>query len=469
MTFQSIYGKFSTTDFWNNTRCQFIKGSHFEDLGLNFIDQGSKKSNSIDLFFQSTWGLGTTPGLFSDIINIDSLKDNLISEVVSTWNSQQQLTINQESIESIFFNKNDYDDFSRKIKNLTIENVTAGATLHLGTKINNIKLGIDVPFLTRVTHFWVRNNDFNELVGLVETIKDKIPANFHFTPSEEEQTRLLSFVNPKKNIGLGDLRFFIERSTEFQNKTKTEVSYGAELFISPNKPNLIIPETLMQNSSALSFSKMITDGIDFLFNNNEASAKTLKADVGSIIDNFFATLNETFFSTQLDHFRTGFGTYLKSSLFSKSESIELFSRIRGDYLFKTNRVMVFPTENYDTLVNSGFVADLSQLLIFQGDIGVAYHFKKATISIGYDFYLRTKELVEKINTTPMFDKSTKIIINKSEYYSAVYQHKIFASTTYNGAENYKDFSLGFSAHYNFKSSNFVPSSWGVSMNLGFGF
>lgn len=469
LTQQSIYGKFSTTDFWNSTRCQFIKGSHFEDYGLSFINQKFKKSNSIDMFFQSTWGLGTTPGLFSDIINIDNLKNNLISELLDVWNSQQPLIMDRETLESLFFNKSDYDDFTRKLKNLTIENVTAGATLHLGTKINNIKLGVDVPFLTKITHFWVRENNFDELINLVQTVKDKTPPNFHFSPSEEEEQRLLSFVNPQKNIGVGDLRFFVEGSTEFKNKIKTEVSYGAELFISPNKPNLVISETLRQNSSSLSFSKMITDGINFALNENEASAKELKSNVGSIIDNFFATLNETFFSTQLDHFRSGFGTYLKSSLFSKSEAVELFSRVRGDYLFKTSRVMVFPTKNYDTLVNSGFIADLSPLLIFQGDIGLSYHFKNATISLGYDFYLRTKELVEKISSIPLFIEKSNIIVNKSEYYKAICQHKIFASTTYNGTEKYKDFSLGLSAHYNFKSSTFVPSNWGLSINFGFGF
>jgi hypothetical protein len=288
-----------------------------------------------------------------------------------------------------------------------------------------------------------------------------------------DQDRLTTLLRPRLgDLQLGNLRFYIEQVFSSE-KSFCESTAGIEVFITPNRPNTFVPAALSGSKPFLSSTKLTTDLIAwFLDKENKTLATNFLNDGLTFIDNFFATLHETYLSLEPDQMRPGIGLYINPSILIGRGRGEVFAKIRGNYLFETSGITVFPLKNCDSLNTVAFVTKQSPLGILQLNLGFALHARKMHFYCGYDFYLQNGGIVGNIadaHDINHVDLTPKLATDRAARPATTHQHRLFTSLAYKNSLFGCNYSAGLSANWDFMSSKDVFNKVGIAITLGAGF
>ncbi len=410
-----------SSGIWKSTYPKFVRGSHYENLGSNFLIQNDL-NNSVDLFFQTNWALNDAP----KVLGVSLDKDFLTQRLAPEFGDFREIF---NSLMGVF-------------ERIVIKDITLGAMIKLGTKIENVRIGVDIPVLYQITHFWATEKERAQIQEKLNDLYEQFPPGaFSEVFSKRDEDRLSELVTKQtEDFGLGDLRLYLEKTV--MEKRGAKMLAGADLFISMrNHETTPIGALLARRKQVTSeILEKILDG------NPSQADSNFKRTLFGIIENFFQTLRESHLRSQIDNFRTGVGVFVRPSVFLRNDSVEIFSKICANYLFSIERANVFPIQDMPTLETSGYTSRISPVSILHANFGVAVYPGKFYLGGGYDFFFKSSEKVQKISE-PVYLDGTRILDKiqkfKSET-SATTQHRVFASLGYRNMFSEKDFSAGLS-------------------------
>ncbi len=464
-----------TADFWKSTHNKFVRGSHWENLSSDLTGK-YKACSGIDLFFQTNWNLKNNPKLFDEVFDLKTFEN--------TFNNFKEFL-------------DEYTKISDVLRKITIEDITFGSIIKLGTKYNDVRFGVDIPIVCQVTHFWAGKKEQAELKNVISSLgasATELLPNLSFT--DEETKRLEGLVlTHTKDVGLGDLRFYCEKNL-LEDESSAKLVCGAEILLAIRKPDNNVPALLLENRETLTEEIVRRDilnlvevlpfaavdkALDPASSPYQKAILKLKNDTFTLLENFFTTLRESRLKSQIDNYRTGIGIYARPTIFSASEKVEVFARIKGNYLFSIDRMTVIPTRNYPSernalLENIGMTKEFSPLSVLQTTLGLALHLQPLYAGVGYDFFYKSTEkvingssrgsgkLIED-HTRDVVDISDKLILESSEILASA-QHRVFASLGYRTSCLKKDLYAGLLVNYNFHSTGSAHDSWGFTLGCG---
>lgn len=459
-----------TADYWKATHTKFVRGSHWECLSSDLLSK-YKACNGIDLFFQTNWNLSNNKKLFTDVFDIDAF---------------EKVFINVDSF------LKEYLKVSAILKKISIEDATLGTMVKFSTYLETVRIGVDIPVLYQVTHFWAGAADQEELKKNLSEIGDSSSALVpDLTFSEVDIERLNSLVLKKtEDIGIGDVRFYLEKNL-LGEALSSKLVCGAEILLSFRKPDNNIPALLLVNRQKLTeeiVRKNINESLEaastlFLMPDDtlgsqayQDSLKRLKNDAYIFLENFFVTLRESRLKSQVDNYRSGIGFYARPTIFLCSEQLEIFARLKCNYLFSVNRMAVLTTRDYPDphnalLENIGMSKEFSPVVVLQSTLGMAGYLGAFYVGSGYDFFYKSSERILRDSDSQInepLDISGAVLTKPSEILASA-QHRVFGSLGYRTALENKDIYAGLMLNYNFYSTGAADNSWGVALGVGIAF